>query len=838
MAKFCLNGSDWRLTGWWTNQWITNASPDYRDEVKAAIPAVPATVPGSVQEDLMRAGLLDDPNYGLDSIRGEWVNNRDWLFDKKFTIPPDKRGERYTLCFEGLDYRGVIFLNGVKLADFFGMFVPAYIDVTGQINPDGENFLRVVFLRSPETDGMYGYSSRNKLLKSRFNYKWDWCPRIVPVGIWEDVYIQSSNYARIADFYPKAVLNGNEGVIDSSVELQADVSGRYIFDYTVMHEAKIVASAQFTNELRAAGQTVHHAIDLGEVMKWWPNTYGAQPLYEVRLTVTRDGVACDSAEKRVGFRNLQMVQNEGAPEGALPYTLMVNGERVYIQGINWVPIKPSYGAVTRGDYVRYLTRFRDMNCNLLRVWGGAVLEKADFYDVCDELGLMVWQEFPQSSSGIDNIPCDDPELLTELEKVAGIYATKRRHYASHIIWCGGNELFWDLAGRPVGDYHPNIAMLKRVSGEMDAGKPFLPVSPSGPTFKARAEDFGKNMHHDVHGPWSFSEVTDYFGFFNHDDALIRTETGAPGAARMEALEKYRGEFPLWPPDERNPLWMHKGSWWIQVDELTRLFGPFSEDQLPMYIMASRYLQAVALSYSAESIRRREPQTSGFIIWMGNEPYPNTANTSLIEYDGVPKPAFYAVQRAFAPVHVSLKFEKISHGVGEAFTAGVYAHMRGEAREAKSVVSVFDVHGNALLEKSFDIRPSGPVCHAGEIQWNVRQSDCDVFFVKIELYAGETILTTQTYSFTIGGKQPFAPLRALPPATYSLSDDFLLKNESGAVMAGVFISGKDPAKFINVEPNFITLMPGEAQRLTVTSIVGDAVAKGDLAVEFLNRLANQ
>ncbi len=129
-----------------------------------------------------------------------------------------------------------------------------------------------------------------------------------------------------------------------------------------------------------------------------------------------------------------------------------------MRGVDWVPISPFYGAVSREDYINYLKRFKTMDCNLLRIWGGAILEKHDFYDLCDEMGLMVWQEFPQSSSGLDNTPPDDPAYLKELEKTAAIFIKRRRHHACHVIWCGGNELMWENL-IPVNENHINIKTL-------------------------------------------------------------------------------------------------------------------------------------------------------------------------------------------------------------------------------------------------------------------------------------------------------------------------------------------------------------------------------------------
>lgn len=439
-------------------------------------------------------------------------------------------------------------------------------------------------------------------LKSRFNYSWDWCPRIVPVGIWEDVYIKVYDYARITDFFPRTKAE-DDGTWKVTVDTEIDtsVSGEYEFVYRVMYSDRELFNKADKMMLLAAKQSKLFEFVLKDVEKWWPNGQGEQPLYKIELAIRKDdGVLCDCAAKKIGFRDVKFVQNKDAAEGAIPYTLVLNGKRIFMRGVNWVPISPFYGSVTKEQYRKYLQRFKDMNCNLLRVWGGAVLEKQEFYNTCDEMGLLVWQEFPQSSSGLNNTPPDEREFLKTLEEIATVFIKRRRHHASHIIWCGGNELMWE-GFRPVDETHANIRMLRELVEKLDGCKHFLPSSSSGPRFCADKKEFGKGVHHDVHGPWTYMGDVEQYTFFNGDDSLFRSETGCPGTSRLETLEKYKGSFSIWPPDKNNPYWAHRGLWWIQLEELTRLFGKWDEngEELEGYLKASRFLQAEALRYVIE-----------------------------------------------------------------------------------------------------------------------------------------------------------------------------------------------------------------------------------------------
>lgn len=878
-TKVSLNGNNWKLTGWWRNQWRFLYSMELGLSQTPLIDSIPATVPGAVQADLIKAGLLPDPNYGLDSMAGEWVNNREWFLEKEFEISEGAASEKYLLCFDGLDYSGEIHLNGEKLTEFEGMFRPVEVDITGLIHTEGKNHLRVIFHTTPEIDGQFGYSNRIRHFKSRFNYIWDWCPRIVPLGIWEDVYIKVFDSVRVKDFYPRAAVgccegegatgstgsNGNEacaGRIAVKSEIEVFRSGSYTFTYIVSHEGRETCRKVFENSLRAADQTVKHEIDLQDIRLWWPNGQGEHPLYEVSLTIAYpEGKSCDRVEKRVGFRSVEFRKNPGPVEDALPYTLWINGRRVFLRGVDWVPISPFYGTVTREQYRNYLQRFKDMNCNLIRIWGGAILEKRDFYDTCDELGLMVWQEFPQSSSGLVNSPPEDPDTLKELAKVAEVFLLARRHHACHILWCGGNELMWE-GFRPIDDTHINIRLLKGLVEKLDPGKYFLASSASGPVFVPREDQLGKGICHDVHGPWNFSGDPGYYRFFNKDDALFRSETGCPAISRASQLEKFKGNCKIWPPDKSNPYWMHRGAWWIQLEQLTTLFGEWNPDgsEFEQYVKASRYLQAEALRYAAEACRRREPECSGLVLWMGNEPFPNNANTSLMEYDGMPKPAYYRVRDTFSPIHASLRYDKIGYASGEEFNGRIFVTCEPEVVSVEGALEVeaqiLDIRGNVLKESRMSVNGRETVMEAGSLQWKVDACEGNLFFVRITFLHSTEPAVQITYAFSVDSERPFEPLRRLKTCTLEMreasepkkaqckalgdSAEYIVANRSNIAAVGVFLQESDPNAFLCFSDNYFILMPGEEKRIGVIpgeSFLRDGSAHRQNSMDILMEALN-
>jgi beta-mannosidase len=331
----------------------------------------------------------------------------------------------------------------------------------------------------------------------------------------------------------------------------------------------------------------------------------------------------------------------------------INGHTVFLQGVNWVPLQLDYPATTDAEYRRVIGLYRKMGCNMLRVWGGAYLEKEIFYRECDEQGLLVWQEFPLSSSGVDNDAPREPAAIADLEKIATDYIRRRSHHASLFLWCGGNEL-QDAPNtkggptRPQDESHPAFAALKRVVEREQPDIRLLPTSPSGPIFYAEREMMGHGLHHHVHGPWDIRtpEAT-WVDYWSHDDSLFRSETGVAGAAAVSTLKNHVGDEKIWPPTFENPWWRHGSAWFVQGDLFKREISKASPSRrLALYVKLSQERQARFLALAARSCKQRFPRCAGFLVWVGHDAFPTPSNLSIIDYDRQPKAAYYALREIF------------------------------------------------------------------------------------------------------------------------------------------------------------------------------------------------
>ena len=654
---FDLTQCRWELTGWRPLIWKYARVPETTFWVEPEFGPMDGSLPGSVQENLRRAGILPDWHDGLNSRAVEWVEHRHWMFETE--LP--EMTEAPVFVAESLDYAGWVLVNRRIAGTFRGPHCPVEIDLASAWGEEaGPRRLAIVFGTPPEVHGQVGYTSETRELKPRFNYSWDWCPRFVPSG--------AKGALTLVPRKEHAVR-----LIGVRTELEADLqTARVMVRMDLPERCEVMVSLERQRPAGPAGPTggdvivsrtwegsksgvVEFVFDVEGPALWWPNGTGAQALYDLKVEV-RDATAAvvRSFERAVGFKRVEWRACEGAPADARPWICVVNGRPIFLQGVNWTPARMAYQDVTREEIESLVGLYRDMGCNLLRVWGGASLEAEDFYDACDRAGMLVWQEFPLSSSGLDSVPPREADVIEELREVARHFVRARQHHASLLMWCGGNELQegyedGDWSKRhPCDESHPCLAAFAEVVAQEDPGRRYLPTSPSGPSFLGKRENFGKGVHHHVHGPWGlgdFKDMDDWRDYWSKDDALFRSEVGVPGCGDLELLRKNADGQPLWPLD--TPLWRHAANWWTQEQRLAAKFADLpAVEALAAYVDYTRREQADGLAIAARACKERFPRCGGFIVWMGHDCFPCPSNTSVIDFAGKPKPAWAALREVF------------------------------------------------------------------------------------------------------------------------------------------------------------------------------------------------
>jgi beta-mannosidase len=787
-----LGGRGWELRGCLGESWRWYVEPGR----PAGEPGwLPARVPGSVVDDLWRAGELADPYHERNSLLAEWVPARAWVYRRPIELASLGEGERATLVFSGVDHAASVLVDGIEVGGHHGCFTSFEIDVTPQLQRGGTHLLAVVVHPAPPSEPQVGDSSRVRVHKSRMGYGWDFCPRLVHLGIWRPVEL----WTGAAPFRPRP-----------SVRL--DEAGRGVVVVEGAERLSLVDADEVVAEAEGSRLTIEAP------SRWWPN--GAGPQRRYRLRAERGGAR---DERLVGFCRVELVDNPGAPAGARPYTVAVNGRPQFLRGWNWVPLDACYGVPRPAKLAHLLELAAGSGANCLRVWGGGLLESDEFYDHCDRLGLLVWQEFALSSSGFRSVPNAEPGYLEMMAAEAPAIVRDRRWRPSLAIWCGGNELAARAEGRddvPLDESTPVIAVLAAAVAEHDPGRPFLPTSPSGPRFLNRldlvlADPEGQ---HDVHGPWEHQGLEEHNVLYDGGTCLLHSEVGVEGMANRRSLERLIGPAHRWPADRSNPVYAHLGAWWNNADLVQRCFGGRLQDLEPLR-RASQQLQYDGLRYAVESRLRHAPRTSGVLPWQLAESYPNAWCTAAIDWLGDPKPAWYGVRRAYRPVHACASFPTWAWG-GRPELAAVVSAWGGEG---EVTARLLDVAGRVVAEERFTLAPGAPGATAlepaGELAAPAAAFSRNLALLDLVVTLDDGRRAANSYLLSTAAD--LAPLLDLDPADVActLEDGaVVLRHLGGMAVPGLVLEDGRPAD----EPgwavfgdNMIDLLPGEERRIALS-----------------------
>ncbi len=828
--RVSLNGSDWSFKGFYGEDWNWRKShqPDTLDKRHWQL----GTIPGSVQNDLWLAGEIPNPYFERNSLLMEWVPQRTWLYKKTFAAPEEWRGQRVRLRFEGVDYEAQFFLNGEPLGSHTGMYTPAVFEIGDRLRYGQDNLIAVVIEPAPLEQPQVGRTSKVFTHKARMNYWWDFSPRMVHLGIWDSVSIEVTGPVRVEDVFVRPQLNQtlDHALVDISTRISCTQKATVLVETCLRLDGETVIEECSQHAVTPGEQQIKGSFALKHPHLWWPNGFGEQPLYqaELRVSVLENGheIASDRHETTFGVRSIRLDRNDASLASALPYTLIVNNRRIFLKGWNWVPMDVLYGVERPRKLERLLTLAQRSHTNLLRVWGGGLIEKDAFYHLCDRLGILVWQEFIQSSSGIDNTPPADPETVDRITAEARQIIPGRRNHPSLAIWCGGNELT-DADHKPLDNSHSMLAALKHTVQELDPGRLWLPTSPSGPLFSNSLENIADKPFemHDVHGPWEYLGVEKHPALYNQAASLLHSEFGVEGITNWKTLQAVISPEHRWPIDLDNPVWDHLGAWWVKQHTWKTIYGELPDVETS--VRALQFLQADGLRYAIEANRRRKYRCSGTIPWQFNEPYPMAACTSSVDYFAQPKPAYYAVARAYAPVSLLALFPTQAWGARDTFKAEIWVSNATDQTNEEAVLEARLVGASGAwyqTEVQPACLPANAAAHLVGLSWPLAPVEEQVFFLDLTLrLPGGEALAENRYVFS--RTDDFIPFLHLPETslTARLEQDehdcsrLTLANRQSTVAFNVWIEDTlpvDSPQHPFFSDNYFSLLPGESRTITV------------------------
>ncbi|MEP9360234.1 glycoside hydrolase family 2 protein [Sphingomonas sp. KR3-1] len=618
---------------------------------------IPASAPDDTYRALVDAGRLADPYVGRNEIPAEWVRDREWWWHTQVDLAGDG-----ALVFDGLDTFADVYLDGRLLGSADNMFRSWRFDL-GHIAPGTHDLALCFHPTAAKVAGAplpvweafadrISRSRRTLMRKAQFGWGWDWGPDLPTVGIWQPVRIERRGGAvvRSLNFTTLAIADVAEVVVDIDLSEPAEVMVQLLDPAGVS-----VASARLDGS-GSVGLTV------ADPQLWWTADLGAQPLYTL---VARTGDA--ELRRQVGIRTIALDQSPDPDEpGTTFFRFLLNGVPIFARGANWVPASSFVGAIPDAAYADLLARAVSANMNMIRVWGGGIYEPDLFYDICDRLGLLVWQDFMFACAPY---PDGDPAFDANVRAEVAEQVLRLRHHTCLALWCGNNEnqaLQWfnNLATgerAEVGGLALYEELIPRVLDALDPETPYRAGSPlGGPSPNSMR---GGDVHN-----WT---VWHGIPLVLDADAVGEKDTTPEGVAftrYAEDMARFVSEFGLQAAPDIGTLrrWMAPEDLALGApgflerikdvaDKATAMMIPVTglpatiEDFVDFTMIA----QAEGLKFGIEHYRRRKPHCSGALIWQHNDCWP-CVSWSLIDYDGIAKSSWYATRRAFAPVLASFR----------------------------------------------------------------------------------------------------------------------------------------------------------------------------------------
>ncbi|HEY0956080.1 MAG TPA: hypothetical protein VGE36_15080, partial [Roseateles sp.] len=634
---------------------LAEAPPGAGAAVLAAIPApdwLPAAVPGSAHAALLAAGRVPDPFYGRNETQLRWVGERSWAWRLDFEV--GELAPREELVFEGLDTYCSVWLNGELLLVNDNMFVPHRVDVRDHLRP-GANQLLLRFdpalARAREVEAVHGKrqlwngdSARLHARKAQYHFGWDWGPELIVSGPWRPVR-RWSGAARIADLHCQADVDvaARRATLRVQAQVEVEGAGRQL-QFELLDPQGCSVAAQTV----AAGAS-QAVLEVPDAQLWWPRGLGAQPLYTLVARVLDGGRVLAEQSRRTGLRTLRLLQQPVQGEAGSSFHFEVNGQELFAGGANWIPDDSLLERITPARYRERVGQAVDANMNMLRVWGGGIYEHEAFYEACDELGVLVWQDFMFACGLYPANEAFQASVRAEAEA-----AVKRlRHHACLALWCGNNEdyMLAESAGVAFDQFEARALyekLLPEVCAALDPGRTYWPGSPYTPGgVKSSDATVGDRHSWEV---WHQQMLP--YQRYGEVQARFVSEFGMQSHPSLALFES------VLPEDERFPesqtvQWHNKAG--SGNPDGHRRLAVYLADNLRVgatladHVYATQFVQAEAMRVAYQDFRRRWQQpgaraVGGALVWQLNDCWPVTS-WALIDSAGVVKPAWHTVRRA-------------------------------------------------------------------------------------------------------------------------------------------------------------------------------------------------
>jgi len=797
----------------------------------------PAEVPGVIQLDLLRNKLIPDPFYRSNEASLQWIENVDWEYRSTFQATPEVlRHSHVELVFEGLDGPAQVYLNDKLMLTAVNMFREWRANVKSQLKP-GANHLLVVF-PSPIKEATKVAAGdfwrqqtmtpeKSYLRKAAYEYGWDWGPRFVLSGIWRPAKLDLWDEAKLSNVHVRQrdiTADLAHLVVETEITSAQKTSAKVSLEYD---QGGKKGGASRDVELNVGANHIDLPLDIPYPDLWFPNGYGKQTIYAFRVELKTVNHVLDEQTVHAGLRSI--VLRRDVDQWGRSFEMQVNGIPVFGKGADVIPFDSFPTRVTTAKYRRILESAKAANMNMIRHWGGGYYETDEFYSICDELGIMVWQDFMFGNEWQPGTYDFKENVALEAE-----YQIKRlRDHPSIVIWCGNNEteaswewhgditskLSADTARRMWQDYLTLFSgVIARAVERFAPETPYWPSSPSA-DYEDTSDSYQSGDMHNWsvwHGMLPFRDYEKFIPRF-------MTEYGFQSFPEMRTVES----FTL--PEDRTsiqtPVMLaHQKNTSGNAKIHEYMLRDYPEPkEFASFLYLSQVLQAEGIKIGTEHLRRNRPRTMGAIYWQLNDCWP-VASWSSIDYYGRWKALQYYARRFYNDLLVSPHQENgaLAVYVVSDKTVPVPAELR---------LRVMGFDGKVLMENKASVEVA-PLASKTYLQLPVQESllakgiDSTKVFVETELtVAGNVVSSNLMYL------APTAEIH-LPPATLKTElaktgDSYRLKISSSVLARSVYVSLGDVDA--ELSDNYFDLLPGQTAEIIIKTKANEDALRSQLKV---------
>ncbi|MHA2297727.1 MAG: glycoside hydrolase family 2 protein [Candidatus Hodarchaeales archaeon] len=638
------------------NWFFIKTNPTNKDEILQKLEAYesvdsmgfefkPFEVPGTLQSNIARIKSIN-PYFEKNMDELDSCENDALLLVCEFNVAePVLNG---FLLFDYIDTISEIFLNRTLIGETANAFIQHEIPIPENLLVKGKNLLSVYL--SPAMSFVDNNADlpeiRDRVFTRRptYNYGWDFAPRAVLLGIGKARIVEKGELSIESIFVNTEEIDDQNADVTIELEIETQVKGIYqfIIEISTTDSDDICYHKEFKVELVEGRNYLAKRIKILNPLLWWPNGYGEQPIYEIKVAEKNT----DSYFKtRFGIRKVKLILEESDEK---IFVFEINNRKIWAKGANWVPTDALTNYSDEEKYVNLLKLAKKANFNMLRIWGGGVVEKGVFYDTCDNYGLMIWHDFQFACSFYP----EDEKYLNNVEQEVTQIVKRLRNHPSIVIWCGNNENEWIYSMNFPDEYKNGtergykLHELKgKICSTLDPSRPYWRSSPWGPANDPNSQEEGNN--HD----WNVWHAMVGYENYAKNFAKFVTEFGIQALPVKETIDRI---FSFQTQEQPNDAWTFHN---IDLEKIKinmeKIGNPMSIEE---WILYSQAVQALGLKFAIEIWRSRKFETAGSLIWQFNEPWP-TICWSLVDYYSRPKMAYWLVKRAYEPVIIVYDADK-------------------------------------------------------------------------------------------------------------------------------------------------------------------------------------